>query len=470
MKKNKIENLLHSKGYVSIETLIVVGLIIATGAFLTSKLVWKGKDVANSNNKNMTIAGKTMDDNSFNNSTPADSSSQVQEVKHSVENPSDLSDFDYAIIDDNYINDELKKIDEEINNRPSDIPAPPPEVNDMKALILKLKEFKGGIIITGYHGNKTDIEIPSYIDGKEVTVIASMAFAPKIPESSEDDMGEPPEGKLKSVKLPNTLKYIGEDAFAFNQLTEITIPDSVTEIGRGAFERNTLKSIKLSSNLIKIEPCVFFHNKLKSVIIPDSVVEVGVSAFNNNNLTSIKLSGNLIKIEPCAFSDNKLELVTIPDSVTEIGFSAFSRNNLTSIKLSDNLIKIEPCAFSYNKLKSVIIPDSVVEVGGSAFQNNNLTSIKWGRNLNKIGRNAFSGNKLESVTIPDSVTEIDELAFSRNNLTSIKLGSNLKRIGDFAFSGNKLESVIVPNSVTYLGCDVFKDNPLKSKVIPKTCK
>ncbi|MGU8718771.1 leucine-rich repeat protein [Clostridium perfringens] len=190
-----------------------------------------------------------MDDNSFSNNISTDSSSQVQEAKHSVENPSDLSDFDYAIIDDNYINGELKKIDEKINNRPSDIPAPPPEViNYMKTPIQKLKEFKGGIIITGYHGNKTDIEIPSYINGKEVTVIAPMAFVPKSPDSF---MTKPSMGKLTSVKLPNTLKFIGDSAFEFNQLTEITIPDSVTEIGGNSFFKNKLSSIKLGCNVKK---------------------------------------------------------------------------------------------------------------------------------------------------------------------------------------------------------------------------
>ncbi|MGG7131315.1 leucine-rich repeat protein [Clostridium perfringens] len=250
MKKYKIQSILHSKGYVSIETLIVAGLVIATGAFLVSKLVWKGKDVANSNNKNMTIAGKTMDDNSFNNSTPADSSSQVQEVKHSVENPSDLSDYDYTIIDDNYINSELKKIDETVSHESGPFATPPEAVARLKEPIEYLRKFKGEVMITGYHGNKTDIEIPSHIDGKEVTVIAPMAFAPRPPKATENSMTEPPRGKLKSVKLPNTLKYIGVQAFVFNQLTEITIPDSVTEVGEFAFGMNniTLEKLKLPKN------------------------------------------------------------------------------------------------------------------------------------------------------------------------------------------------------------------------------
>ncbi|WP_415286159.1 leucine-rich repeat domain-containing protein [Clostridium perfringens] len=429
MKKNKIENLLHSKGYVSIEVLIIAGLLIATGTFLTSKLVLKGKDVANSNNKNMTVASKTMDDNSFSNNISTDQSQLVKEEKskHTMEKPADLTDFDYAIIGDNYINDELKKLDEKINDLPSDIPAPPLELtNNLKSNIKNLKEFSGGIIITGYHGNKTDIEIPSYIDDKEVVAIAPMAFAPKIPEPSENDMSEPPEGKLKSVKLPNTLKCIGDNAFMLNQLTNITIPDSVTKIYSSAFRDNKLKSVKLS-------------NTLKYI---------GDDAFSSNQLTDI----------------------AIPDSVLEVGNNAFDRNKIISIKLGSNLKKIDEWAFANNNLISVTIPDNVVEICNSAFRRNKLKSIKLSSNLKEIGTWAFSENELESVIIPDSVTEINNFSFERNKLTSIKLGSNLKDIGNFAFAGNKLESVIVPDNVTSLGCGVFEHNPLKKKIIPKNCE
>ncbi|WP_195391058.1 leucine-rich repeat domain-containing protein [Clostridium perfringens] len=324
MKKNKIENLLHSKGYVSIETLIVAGLLIATGAFLISKLVWKGKDVAISNDNNMINAGKTMDDNSFvegsanlHNQTIA-SNSQLptkDDFACDLKNPSNLNDYEYAIIDDNYINGELKKIDEKIKNRPD---MQPKFINNLKAPIQKLKEFKGGVVITGYCGNKTDIEIPSCIDGKKVLAIGN----PSIGKPVFD------EKKLKSVKLPNTLKYIGCYAFSYNNLTNIAIPDSVVTIDNFAFDGNNLTSIKFGSNLKRIGDFAFDGNQLESVIIPDSVVEIGECAFICNKLTSIKLGSNLKKIGESAFSTNKLESVIVPDNVTYLGYDVFEYNPL----------------------------------------------------------------------------------------------------------------------------------------------
>ena len=339
MKKSKIQNILYSKGYVSIEALIVAGLIIATGAFLISKLVWNGKDIATTNNNNMTVASKTMDDNSFvvdsdnSHNQTISSNSQLpnkDDFTCDLENPSDLTDYEYAVIDDNYINSELKKIDEMVS-KISDSPTPPPEfLNNMKANILKLKEFKGGIIIIDCHGNKTNIEIPSCIDGKEVVAIAPMAFALKPPKPSNDIMPKSPGGKIKSVKLPNTLKYIGNTSFMFNKLTDITIPDSVVEIGNSAFGYNKLTSIKLGSNLRKIGRNAFCSNDLISVTIPNNVIEVGNSAFLNNKITSIKFGNNLKIIENRAFARNQLESVVVPDNVTSLGFDAFEDNPLKS--------------------------------------------------------------------------------------------------------------------------------------------
>ena len=72
------------------------------------------------------------------------------------------------------------------------------------------------------------------------------------------------DGKMERIKLPSTLKSIGEMAFANCQyLIEIEIPDSVTNIGESAFSGcKRLKSVKLPSSLKKIEDHTFW-NQLK---------------------------------------------------------------------------------------------------------------------------------------------------------------------------------------------------------------
>ena len=66
---------------------------------------------------------------------------------------------------------------------------------------------------------------------------------------------------LTSITIPNSVTSIGDSAFWFcRDLTSITIPDSVTSIGSSAFE---------------------YCTSLTNITIPDSVTSIGKSAFNS---------------------------------------------------------------------------------------------------------------------------------------------------------------------------------------------
>ncbi|GHU48705.1 hypothetical protein FACS1894200_06310 [Spirochaetia bacterium] len=168
-------------------------------------------------------------------------------------------------------------------------------------------------------------------------------------------------GTNKQVTIPETLyglpvTSIGSGAFQGNQLTSVTIPNSVTTIGGNAFN----------------------SNRLTSITIPNSIITIGDSAFSNNRLTSITIPNSIITIGDYVFTGNQLTSVTIPNSVTTIGYSAFSTNKLTSITIPNSVTIIRGNAFSNNQLTSVTIPNSVTSIGGNAFNNNPLTSVTIG--------------------------------------------------------------------------------------------
>ena len=246
-------------------------------------------------------------------------------------------------------------------------------------------------------------------------------------------------GALTNIVIPDSVTEIGESAFKSCGLTSVVIPDSVTKIGDDAFsDCRALTSIKVAEDNPKYDSrggCNAIieteSNKLlfgcQSTVIPDSVAEIGRCAFSNC----------------CALTS-----VVIPSSVTKIGDDAFS----------------DCCA-----LTSVVISNSVTKIGDDAFSDcRALTSIKVAEDNPKYdsrgGCNAIietESNKLlfgcQSTVIPDSVAEIGECAFSDCcALTSIEIPTSVTEIGDFAFFGcTGLTSVVIPSSVTEIGDHAF---------------
>lgn len=87
-------------------------------------------------------------------------------------------------------------------------------------------------MITAYLGNKKVVWIPPKIQNMPVTVIGGGAFA---------------NNQLTSVTIPNSVEEL--EGFENNQLTSVTIPNSVTQIMDHAFSGNLLTSITIPGGL-----------------------------------------------------------------------------------------------------------------------------------------------------------------------------------------------------------------------------
>ena len=275
-----------------------------------------------------------------------------------------------------------------------------------------------------------------------------------------------------AVTIPSTLggkpvTSIGDGTFYYcDDLTSVTIPDSVTSIGERAF---------------------YNCSGLTSVTMPDSVTRIGSSAFDgcykwNETIINISdiaawctnaLNGALRGQRRLFLGGEELFDLQIPEGVTNIGESAFEDcSSLTSVTIPDSVTSIGSSAFyGCSKLTSVTIPDSVTSIGDSTFYNcSGLTSVTIPNSVTSIETWAFNGcSGLTSVTIPNSVTNIGSYAFSDcSSLTSVTIPNSVTSIGSYAFRGcSGLTSVTIPNSVTSIGSYAFRGcSGLTSVTIP----
>ena len=246
---------------------------------------------------------------------------------------------------------------------------------------------------------------------------------------------------IKELVIEDGITKLGAHAFeAYQNITSISMPNSVIEIGENAFNHcDGVTSIAFSNRLKEIGKTAFSDcHALTSISLPDSLETIGSSAFSGcyNLSRDLSIPNNVKTIGSGAFSnDTKLNgKLTLGSSVTSIGKSAFGS-----------------CRFS----GTLTIPDSVTSIGESAFNACRFTDISLGNRLVEIGKNAFhcSGTYSGHLSIPDSVTTIGERAFSSLGFTSIHLGKSVTTIGASAFinctSVHSLDIASVPSSITY---------------------
>ena len=83
-------------------------------------------------------------------------------------------------------------------------------------------------------------------------------------------------------------------SFVYNQLTSVSIPNSVTTIGDWTFDHNQLTSVTIPNNVTSIGAHAFASNQLTSVIIGSSVTTIGFYAFASNLLTSVTIGSGVV--------------------------------------------------------------------------------------------------------------------------------------------------------------------------------
>lgn len=224
---------------------------------------------------------------------------------------------------------------------------------------------------------------------------------------------------LQSIKLPQSVTSIGDEAFyGCSALESLVLPNSTKTLGNSAFFYcPSLKQITLSNSLTDIGPYAFSSCNLTNIEIPQSVNNIGEGAFKNSKqLTTVKFLNSATKIGKEAFAFcAALQSVEFGNSVVSIGEGAFGQcNSLKALDIPNSVESIGEAAFAWcTNLESISLPESIVEIGNNTFRGDTeLYSINFPNNLTKIGSRAFMVTKITTVIFPQTLTSIGSEAFA----------------------------------------------------------
>lgn len=207
---------------------------------------------------------------------------------------------------------------------------------------------------------------------------------------------------------PNTFEYRSD-------ITSVTLPDTITEIGASAFNNCTsLKAVDLPADIIICDGAFQYCTSLESVNLE------GITTIKNNaflgctNLTEITISDSTtIGVNAFQYCTS-LKDITF-EGTAEISDGAFlGCTGIESIVLPEGLKVLNKAVF-YNcsNLVSVTLPSTLEEIGAESFKYCSiLKNINIPNSVTTIRGEAFHNCSSLELTIPDTVTTIERNAFA----------------------------------------------------------
>ena len=310
-------------------------------------------------------------------------------------------------------------------------------------------------VLTGYKGYKTFVKIPN-----TVKAIGDNAF-------KNNDM-------IRNIYIPDSVTSIGENAFYdCDQLTSVFIPDSVTSVGSSCFYScNNLTYAKLTQNMDLVISHMFYEcKKLETVVFGMNVTKIEEGAFWNCSQLKTGLPGNIVEIGTLAFTNCKsITEIIIPKSLTNCGVDIFSGcSNLKTINFEKGITAIPANLFHGTEkgvdwhldgLEEIDIPETVTTIGDDAFLNcKNLTTVTGMKNVTEIGWSAFDGcNKLVNINLPSKLRKLSGLTFMNcKNITEITIPKSLTDCGYGIFSGcSNLKTINFEKGISVIPSNLFR--------------
>ena len=155
---------------------------------------------------------------------------------------------------------------------------------------------------------------------------------------------------VRSITVPESIETLANEDFGYNmKIEKAVIPDTITVLSGAFSECENLRTYIFPDTITALDDQAFCDIYIKSITIPESVTSIGKAVFKNSRA--------LVNIE------------NFPDSITEIPDNTFNGcYSLPSFDIPDSVTVIGQYAFSYcTQLKEIEIPESVTQIKSYAF-------------------------------------------------------------------------------------------------------
>jgi predicted outer membrane repeat protein len=301
-----------------------------------------------------------------------------------------------------------------------------------------------------------------------------------------------------ALTLDSSVRAIDSQALRNNQLTSLTIPESVTSIIGSPFGQNGSRSL-VSINVAETNPNYsstdgVLFNKLKtqlitypgkkpgtSYTIPSSVTSIRSLGFANSNyLTSVSIPNSVTTLDGATFLNSQvLSTINIGSGLTNWNYDDFT---MVPTLASINVDAANPALASIDGVlydkdiqtlylypaakvgRSYVAPNTLLFVANAALSGTKNLATADLSSVIYIGDSVFMGaTSIQEVTFGDPLEYLSSQLFqSALNLKKITLGTGLFWIADDAFLGNDNFYCVV-----YTGSDSYIQNfPYPNGVIP----
>lgn len=193
-----------------------------------------------------------------------------------------------------------------------------------------------------YNGSGDSFIIPSWVN-----VIGEEAFK---------------ECYLKYVSMTH-VESISDYAFIDSEIGKIYINNGCKSIGVGSFMRSMISDMTLPESITEIGEQAFHGCRFLKTIIMKGVAEIPKECFANcTMLENVVHEAKIIGED--SFYNSGITVAVIPDTVEEIKFGAFRHSkNLERVLISDSVQSISKFAFyGCNNLKEIVMPKKLYNI------------------------------------------------------------------------------------------------------------